>query len=286
MSKGGVLEERILRLLQEVSSLREKLDTSIRNYNTLAEELRERLGHTSSVGGVSTYTSKWTSTRKGMGKDTGSGSNWDHTHKHRSVHTKSAVSSGVQTRLGGQGRSCVNSPFLSTLISSTSLPPLAPPPSNIPLPLPLPPSPCPSLSTASSSPKSSPRSYHYSKNFTDSPSPRSRGGANLDSSSSNSFLSSHASSTRILEGEGSGGRDGRRTRPAQHLSRHTSVSLKGFGDFESLENRLQKVLASPSVQVSYSGYSGLLVSILWVVVLHNCLWNEENHTARTVEILC
>lgn len=102
MAKGGVIEEKVLRLLQEVSSLREQLDGSIQNNNTLAEELRDRLGHTSSVGGASAHASKWTSTRsKGADKDKG-GSSRDHTHKHRSVHATitSTVSTGAQTKGG------------------------------------------------------------------------------------------------------------------------------------------------------------------------------------------
>ena len=95
-SKGGVLEERVLRLLQEVSSLREQLDTSIRSNNSLAEQLREKLGHHTSfsVGGASP--------RTGADKGRGSGSSWDHTHKHRSVHATitSTLTSGSQTKGG------------------------------------------------------------------------------------------------------------------------------------------------------------------------------------------
>ena len=70
--KGGVADERVLRLLREVGGLREQLDTCIRNNNTMAEELKGRLDHTSGGGASkqrSTYTSMRSSTlTKGGGK--------------------------------------------------------------------------------------------------------------------------------------------------------------------------------------------------------------------------
>lgn len=88
---------RLFELLEEVAALRDQLNSSVRSYNTLAQQLRSRLGHTSfsshthfsgGVGGVySSYADKATNTDESRVKtDKGSGSSWDHTHK-RSTHT-------------------------------------------------------------------------------------------------------------------------------------------------------------------------------------------------------
>lgn len=73
-----------------------------------------------------------------------------------------------------------------------------------------------------------------------------RGATSLESSSS-SFLSSSHGSSRGLEGEAAGGRGGRQGGGPAHFS--SSFSLHGFGDFDTLESRLQKALDSPSLQV-------------------------------------
>lgn len=42
----GVLDERVTQLLEEVAHLRDQLDGSIRGNNTLADQLKTKLGHT------------------------------------------------------------------------------------------------------------------------------------------------------------------------------------------------------------------------------------------------
>ncbi len=103
---GKLLDERTLRLLEEVAGLRETLDSSIQNSNTLAEQLRGRLGHTyadhTSMEGDGVLDAsrahKATGTRE---KGSGSG----HTHQ-RSVQTQYTVranmtSAGFQTNPRG-----------------------------------------------------------------------------------------------------------------------------------------------------------------------------------------
>jgi hypothetical protein len=128
-----------------------------------------------------------------------------------------------------------------------------------------------------SSPRLSPRLHHQARDHTDTQTTPPRGSrTNLESSSASSFFSSHASSTRLPEGEGLSGRGhhhgSTRRRDSPHRCPHfPSLSLLGFGgDFSTLETRLQKALDSSSLQVSVgvwvcaSGVLQLLIKSLWV----------------------
>lgn len=108
-AEGGLLDERTMRVLEEVARLREQLDSSIQNNNTLAEELRARLdqsyseGNISQEGGVS-HVDKATGTSGTHTKEKGSGSG--HTHHQRTVQTQYTVkanvtSAGFQTKPRG-----------------------------------------------------------------------------------------------------------------------------------------------------------------------------------------
>ena len=95
-SGGGGRGESLDHILEEVAGLRDQLDTSIQNNNSLADQLRTRLDHT--FAGAS-FTDKSPRT-----KEKGSGTG--HTHL-RSTQTQHSVrtnvsSSGAQTRPRGE----------------------------------------------------------------------------------------------------------------------------------------------------------------------------------------
>ncbi len=251
--EGGVaLDGRAWQLLGEVSALREQLDSSIHSNNTLAEKLRTQLDHTSSVteshtslgGGTLrvSYTNKPSGTTGPRMKERGSG---DHTHQ-RSVltqhTTKSTSASGVGT--GECWGALVHVSSLSAIhiaVHELHVSPCGKPLTDLSLCL-IHVSPCCNnvawLSYAGlSSPRLSPRpARHRTSSDTQH---------NLASSSTSSFLSSHGSA-RPHEG-GAGPQPPRST----HLT--SSFSLQGFGDFESLESKLQKALDSPTLQVRAVG---------------------------------
>jgi hypothetical protein len=120
-TKGGLLDERTLRVLEEVAGLREQLDSSIRNNNTLAEELRDRLdrsegAHSDHTDGHETHANKATGTGGASTKEKGSGSG--HAHQ-RSVQTQYTVranvtASGFQTKPRGMCERARASDFSST----------------------------------------------------------------------------------------------------------------------------------------------------------------------------
>ena len=100
---AGVLDERTLRVLEEVARLREQLDGSIQNNNTLAEELRARLDRSErvhldhsdmSVEEGGSRADKATGTGGVTTRERGSGS--DHTHQ-GTMQTQYTVKANVTT---------------------------------------------------------------------------------------------------------------------------------------------------------------------------------------------
>ncbi len=95
---GGAVDGRARQLLEDVSTLREQLDSSIRGNNALADRLRTQLDHTSSTGeghtslGGRTFHTRSTVTKAQHTKERGSG---DHTH-HRSVLTQHTTKTGAK----------------------------------------------------------------------------------------------------------------------------------------------------------------------------------------------